>query len=203
MVVSGIRVVARARLRISRDVATDSATIYTSGCTSGGCAFRNQLDDCEKYEEDAMRSALIALTLPLVLAFGVAVSAAQDAGQIKVSKGSAQIERSGKKLPANVGQVVQQGDVVVTGADGSVGITFRDSSLVSIGPDSVLAIDRFVFDSTTHQGAFDSSLKQGTLAVVSGKLAKQSPEAMKVKTPAAILGVRGTEFLVRTGPVKD
>ena len=149
-----------------------------------------------------MRSALIALTLPMVLAFSVAV-AAQEAGQIKVSKGSAQIERSGKKLPATVGQVVHQGDVVVTGADGSVGITFRDSSLLSVGPDSVLAIDRFVFDSTTHQGSFDSSLKQGTLAVVSGKLAKQSPEAMKVKTPAAILGVRGTEFLVRTGAAKD
>jgi hypothetical protein len=148
-----------------------------------------------------MKSALIALTI--VLAFGVAVAAAQEAGQIKVSKGSAQIERSGKKLPAAVGQVVQQGDVVITGADGSVGITFRDSSLLSVGPDSVLAIDRFVFDSTTHQGSFDSSLKQGTLAVVSGKLAKQSPEAMKVKTPAAILGVRGTEFLVRTGPAKD
>jgi len=139
----------------------------------------------------------------MVLALGVAVAAAQDAGQIKVSKGSAQIERAGKKLSANVGQVVQPGDVVITGSDGSVGITFRDNSLVSIGPDSVLAIDRFVFDSTTHQGAFDSSLKQGTLAVVSGKLAKQSPEAMKVKTPAAILGVRGTEFLVRTSPAKD
>jgi len=148
-----------------------------------------------------MKSALIALTM--VLAFGVAVAAAQEAGQIKVSKGSAQIERSGKKLPAAVGRVVQQGDVVITGADGSVGITFRDSSLLSVGPDSVLAIDRFVFDSTTHQGSFDSSLKQGTLAVVSGKLAKQSPEAMKVKTPAAILGVRGTEFLVRTSPAKD
>ena len=150
-----------------------------------------------------MKSGFIALMLPMVLAVGVAVAAAEDAGQIKVSTGSAQIERSGKKLPANVGQVVQQGDVVITGSDGSVGITFRDNSLVSIGPDSVLAIDRFVFDSTTHQGAFDSSLKQGTLAVVSGKLAKQSPEAMKVKTPAAILGVRGTEFLVRTGPAKD
>jgi hypothetical protein len=148
-----------------------------------------------------MKCALIALTM--VLAFGVAGAAAQEAGQIKVSKGSAQIERSGKKLPAAVGQVVQQGDVVITGADGSVGITFRDSSLLSVGPDSVLAIDRFAFDSTTHQGSFDSSLKQGTLAVVSGKLAKQSPEAMKVKTPAAILGVRGTEFLVRTGPAKD
>jgi len=150
-----------------------------------------------------MKARFIALTLPMVLALGVAVAAAQDAGQIKVSKGSAQIERAGKKLSANVGQVVQPGDVVITGSDGSVGITFRDNSLVSIGPDSVLAIDRFVFDSTTHQGAFDSSLKQGTLAVVSGKLAKQSPEAMKVKTPAAILGVRGTEFLVRTGPAKD
>jgi len=139
----------------------------------------------------------------MVLALGVAVASAEDAGQIKVSKGSAQIERAGKTLPATVGQVVQQGDVVVTGADGSVGITFRDNSLVSIGPDSALGIDRFVFDSTTHQGNFDASLKQGTLAVVSGKLAKQSPEAMKVKTPAAILGVRGTEFLVRTGPAKD
>ena len=150
-----------------------------------------------------MRSTLIAVTLPILLTFGVAVAAAQDAGQIKTSKGSAQIERAGQKLPAAVGQVVQQGDVVLTGADGSVGITFRDNSLVSIGPDSVLAIDRFVFDSTTHQGNFDASLKQGTLAVVSGKLAKQSPEAMKVKTPAAILGVRGTEFLVRTGPAND
>ena len=150
-----------------------------------------------------MKSRLIALALPMVLALGVAVASAEDAGQIKVSKGSAQIERAGKTLPATVGQVVQQGDVVVTGADGSVGITFRDNSLVSIGPDSALGIDRFVFDSTTHQGNFDASLKQGTLAVVSGKLAKQSPEAMKVKTPAAILGVRGTEFLVRTGPVKD
>jgi hypothetical protein len=150
-----------------------------------------------------MKSRLIALTLPMVLAIAVAVAAAEDAGQIKVSKGSAQIERSGQKLPASVGHVVQQGDVVITGSDGSVGITFRDNSLVSIGPDSVLAIDRFVFNSTTHQGNFDSTLKQGTLAVVSGKLAKQSPEAMKVKTPAAILGVRGTEFLVRTGPAKD
>src|SRR5262249_36536539 len=106
-----------------------------------------------------MRSMLIAVTLPILLTFGVPVAAAQDAGQIKASKGAAQIERSGQKLPATVGQVVQQGDVVTTGADGSVGITFRDNSLVSIGPDSVLAIDRFVFDSRTHQGNFDASLK--------------------------------------------
>ena len=130
-------------------------------------------------------------------------AAAEEAGHIKVSKGTVQIERAGQKLPAAVGATVQAGDMVTTGSDGSVGITFLDNSLLSAGPNSVLAVDRFAFDSTTHQGSFESTLKQGTLAVVSGKLAKQSPDAMKVRTPAAVLGVRGTEFLVRTGDAKD
>ena len=128
---------------------------------------------------------------------------AQEAGHVKVTRGVVEIERAGQKAPAAIGAAVQAGDVVTTGADGSVGITFLDNSLLSAGPNSVLAIDRFAFDSTTHQGSFESSLRKGTLAVVSGKLAKQSPEAMKVKTPAAVLGVRGTEFLVRTGDPKD
>jgi hypothetical protein len=141
-------------------------------------------------------STVLALSLPGAIG-------AQEAGHIKVSRGAVQIERAGQKAPATVGAAVQTGDVVTTGADGSVGITFLDNSLLSAGPNSVLAIDRFAFDSTTHQGAFESSLRKGTLAVVSGKLAKQSPEAMKVKTPAAVLGVRGTEFLVRTGDPKN
>jgi len=136
---------------------------------------------------------LLAWTLLPITAF------ADDAGVIKVSQGAASIERSGQRLPVPVGAKVQVGDVVTTGADGSVGITFGDNSLLSIGPDSSLVIDRFSFDSTTHKGAFETSLNRGTLAAVSGKIAKQSPDAMKVRTPAAMLGVRGTEFLVRTG----
>jgi hypothetical protein len=148
--------------------------------------------------------------LLVVLTAAVAVTAAmpsslpaQEAGHIKVSRGAVQIERAGQAAPAAVGAPVRAGDVVTTGADGSVGITFLDNSLLSAGPNTVLAIDRFAFDSATHQGSFESSLRRGTLAVVSGKLARQSPEAMKVKTPAAVLGVRGTEFLVRTGDPKD
>ena len=93
---------------------------------------------------------------------------------------------------------MQAGDVVTTGVDGSVGITFLDNSLLSAGPNSVLAIERYAFNSTTHEGAFESSLRKGTLSVVSGKIAKQSSDAMKVKTPSSILGVRGTEFLVQS-----
>jgi hypothetical protein len=61
----------------------------------------------------------------------------------------------------------------------------------------VLVVDRFAFDPTTHAGAFETTLRRGTLAVVSGKIARQTPEAMKVRTPAAVLGVRGTDFLAR------
>src|SRR5215471_4741200 len=142
-----------------------------------------------------MRVALLSLAAAMLVLAGLAPAArAEEAGHVKVVKGTVQVERSGQKLPATVGAAVQSGDVVTTGADGSVGITFLDNSLLSAGPNSVLVIDRF---------AFDSTLQKGTLAVVSGKLSKASPDAMKVKTPAAVLGVRGTEFLVRTGDGKE
>jgi hypothetical protein len=142
---------------------------------------------------------LIAMCLGVALgAIAPAAPAfADDVGQIKVAKGAVHLERGGQKIPAAAGAKVRQADVIVTGPDGSVGIVFLDASLLSAGPNSALAIDRFGFDSTTNQGAFDTSLKKGTLAVVSGKIAKQSPDAMRVKTPTVILGARGTEFLVR------
>jgi hypothetical protein len=106
------------------------------------------------------------------------------------------VDRGGRALPAQVGMELLAADVVKTGADGSAGITMRDDSRLSIGPNSVLALERFDFDPTTHQGRFDSRLDRGTLAAVSGRLARQSPDAMTVRTPSAVLGVRGTEFVV-------
>ena len=150
--------------------------------------------------DSAMRPLVLGMALTgLLLSVWPGSALATDVGQIKVSKGAVHIERAGQTLSAPVGTRVREADVVVTGADGSVGITFLDASLLSAGPNSTLVIDRFAFDSTTNQGAFETSLKRGTLSAVSGKIAKQSPDAMKVKTPVAILGARGTEFLVRTG----
>ena len=133
----------------------------------------------------------------LVFCMGLATLAvAADIGQIKVAKGQVTIEREGRAVPATVGTRVQTADIVKTGADASVGITMDDDSLLSAGPNSVLSLDRYSFDPTTNQGRFDAALNKGTLAVISGRIAKQSPEAMTVRTPTAILGVRGTEFAV-------
>lgn len=140
-----------------------------------------------------MRKTLI---MAVILAFAGAAGAA-DIGLVKVAKGDVRIERAGAKLPATVGMGLITSDVIVTGADGSAGITFTDNSLVSVGPGSVFAIDKYSFDSTTHAGEFLGNLKQGRLAAVSGKMVKQSPESMKIRTPSSIMGVRGTEFVVQ------
>ena len=143
------------------------------------------------------RIARMQRALLVAFAAGVAVAAnAADIGQIKVAKGPVSIERSGQTLPGDVGARLQPADVLKTGADGSVGVTMSDNSLLSVGPNSVLALDKYEFDSTTSQGQFDASLQKGSLAVISGRMAKQSPDAMKVRTPSTILGVRGTEFVV-------
>jgi hypothetical protein len=140
---------------------------------------------------------IISRTLSAGLALCFALTAAaSDIGQIKVSKGDVSIERGGQTLQAPVGGHVQTSDVIKTGGDGSVGITMSDNSLLSAGPNSVVSLDRFAFDTATNQGQFDTSLRKGSLSVVSGRIAKQSPDAMTVRTPSAILGVRGTEFAV-------
>lgn len=120
-----------------------------------------------------------------------------DIGRIKTVTGTVHVLRAAQQLKAEVGLGLRTADVVVTEADSSVGMTFTDTSLLSLGPYSTLALDSYRFDATTHEGGFDTSLSQGTLSVKSGKLVQQAPEAMKIQTPTAILGVRGTEFVVR------
>ena len=137
------------------------------------------------------------ITLLAAAALAAMPALAQDVGLIKVASGTVQIERAGAKAKANVGDVVRARDVLHTGADGSAGITFTDNSLMSFGPNTVFAIDKYDFDSTTHAGQFDGTLRQGRLAGVSGKMVKQSPESMKIRTPSSVMGVRGTEFVVQ------
>ncbi|HEX7436047.1 MAG TPA: FecR domain-containing protein [Caldimonas sp.] len=132
----------------------------------------------------------------MLAAIGFAASARADVGQIKVATGQVSVDRKGQSLPAKVGMPLETDDVLRTGADGSVGITMRDNSLLSAGPNSILSLERFEFDPTTQQGRFDARLRRGTLAVVSGRIAKKTPQAMTVRTPSAVLGVRGTEFVV-------
>lgn len=129
-------------------------------------------------------------------AFAVAAYA-NDVGEIKTARGSVHVERGAERIAAAPGMSLRASDKLVTGADGSVGVTFLDDTMISAGPSTVLEIERYRFNSTTHDGQFDASLQKGSLAVVSGKMVKHTPGSLRVRTPSSIMGVRGTEFLVR------
>ncbi|WP_226415123.1 FecR domain-containing protein [Dechloromonas denitrificans] len=133
----------------------------------------------------------------------VSAQAAEPAGMIKTSQGPVSIERADKKLLAVVGTPLQQGDKVRTGSNGAVGFTLRDNTLLSAGPNSLIVIDRFAFDSTTLAGDMSIGIRQGTLSVVTGKMAKNKPDTVEFRTPTSVLGVRGTEFVVEVGGGRD
>ncbi|CAB3788270.1 FecR family protein [Paraburkholderia fynbosensis] len=139
----------------------------------------------------------------LILACGCAAAAnarAEDAaGVVKTVKGAVRIEHAGASAGATIGTDVYSSDRIVTGPESSVGITLRDTTLLSAGANTTLELNRFAFDNTTHAGVLDASVKRGSLAVISGKLAKANPDAVRFSTPTTTLGVRGTEFIIEVG----
>jgi hypothetical protein len=131
------------------------------------------------------------------IAFITTSSWADDnAGTIKRVSGDVQIERGVGKFKAAPGMTLLVSDKVRTGPDSAVGITLKDETLLSAGANSLLILDRFSFDQTTHAGVLQTTLKRGKLAVSTGKLSKTSPENVEFHTPDSILGVRGTEFVL-------
>jgi hypothetical protein len=144
-----------------------------------------------------MTTSLVRSLIAAAALFGVSSAHAGDPiGQIKTATGGVAVERAGASTPLAIGDRVYETDTIVT-TDGTIGITFADNSMMSLGPQSRLSLDQFAFNPTTHDGRFNASLAKGTLTVKSGQIVKQTPEAMRIKTPAALLGVRGTEFAVR------
>ena len=134
--------------------------------------------------------------LALLLTTAAPSLAQQQIGQINTATGTVSVVRGGASKPIAVGEPVYQQDVVETGANSSVGITFVDNSVFSTGPGSSLSLDQFHFDSSSFKGDMLAKLKKGTLTVVSGDIARSSPGNMKIQTPTAILGVRGTTFAI-------
>lgn len=124
------------------------------------------------------------------------VAAQEAAATLKSLRGQATIERAGNRRPAQAGETLYPKDRIVTGADGYVGVGFRDHSSLAIGPNSDVDLNKYSFNPTTQQGEQQVRVRSGSMAVISGKLAKTSPEAVKFNTATVTLGVRGTQFVI-------
>jgi outer membrane protein OmpA-like peptidoglycan-associated protein len=143
---------------------------------------------------DKAKTVIVLLIALLVVA--PALAADRPIGQIKKATGAVSVVRGSDHLSAKPGAPVYQGDVLETGPDGSVGVTLIDNSVFSIGPGSQLALPEFIFDARSSTGKMLAELRKGTLTVVSGDMTHTTPGSMSVRTPTAVLGVRGTTFAV-------
>jgi len=141
-------------------------------------------------------SQIVPAAIFAALAFS-AVSSAAEIGQIKNTTGQVFLLRNNQQQPAKPGDTVEQADIIITGANGSFGMTLIDGTRLSAGPNSRIELKQFRFNPTTQEGESLTELHRGTLTIVSGQIAKRSPGAMKVQTPTTILGVRGTRFAVK------
>jgi hypothetical protein len=142
-----------------------------------------------------MRHLVIGL-LCAVFVISIAASATADdpAGIVKTIKGTASIVHQEKMVPAAGGQKIFKGDIVKTGPDGSLGIIFEDDTLLSLGPNSEVVINEYIFAPAQGNMSIVIRMIKGTAAYLSGIIAKLSPQSVKFETPTATLGVRGTRF---------
>jgi hypothetical protein len=141
--------------------------------------------------------------LVLIMSAAGAPALAQDhtaAGRIKVASGSAFIVRDGAQIPAQVGEVVFEADGLRTGADGKVGVTLKDDTRVALGPNSELRLERFIYAPSDHGFGLILKFISGAATYVSGRIAKLAPDSIRLETPAAIVGVRGTTVAIRVQP---
>jgi len=145
-----------------------------------------------------LRWATLLITAAIALAFSPGTRA-QDApiGMIKTASGDASVTTRGTPVAARPGTPVYQGSQLRTGARSSLGVTFKDETVLSFGPDTVLTVDEYLYAPSQGKLKMGMRLSRGTMNVVSGVIAKLQPDAVSIGTPTGTIGVRGTHFLVK------
>jgi hypothetical protein len=138
---------------------------------------------------------LVFVSCAGILSFAGQVSA-YEAGIVKTVRGQVRIERDGTSLEAKVGVPVQERDRVIVQDASSVGISMSDETLLSIGRNSTMVIDKYAYDPVTREGQVATSILKGTLRFVTGLIGRAHPKAIRITTVNATIGIRGTEFIV-------
>jgi len=129
-----------------------------------------------------------------VAQLGGAVAAATVIGRVTKLSGSATVIRNGVSIQLNLGDNVNKGDVVQAGSDSTLGLTFIDGTVFGLSSNARMVLNEMVYDPNGSSNSSLLSLVQGTITFVAGETAKHGD--MRVDTPVATMGIRGTAVLV-------
>ena len=130
------------------------------------------------------------------LSYSSAFAESDFIGTIKAVQGKVFIQVGSTIFDAKLNDKLYEGYIIETEDDSSIGLVFIDGTQLSIGPDSQVIINRYLFSPKQKNYLFDVMIQNGSAIYSSGKLGELSPESIKVQTPEATIGVRGTKFLV-------
>lgn len=140
------------------------------------------------YQTPLFAQALPAAPVPSAMPAGLV-------GIVAAAKGQVQIVPSGQVgRVAGSGEPIYLGDEVRTDAKGNLQILLLDETVFTIGPNSAVVIDTFVYDPATHDGKIDARVVQGVFRFITGQIAHKKPSNVDVKLPTGSVGVRGTIF---------
>jgi hypothetical protein len=142
---------------------------------------------------------IAALVLHLAWAPDGRAQDAQPIGYVKNVTGYVALLRADRAAKLEPGTPLFREDVIESGEDGAFGITMKDDTRLSGGPNTTVRLKEFVFEPA--QGRLQSivGVLKGTLFYISGTISKLSSEAAKIETPLGLIAVRGTRFAVRIG----
>ena len=96
------------------------------------------------------------------------------------------------------GSKIFYGDTIISETQSNAEILFLDQTVLTLGEDTELTIDEFIYDPESQDGSFVSDVKSGTVKFITGQISKKNPDNLEVKIPSGTLGARGTEFIVLT-----
>ncbi len=142
-------------------------------------------------------SLSIMITALVLASHTVCLADGEYVGLVKTIAGSAVIERNGKAFKAEINMKLLKGDAVRTGPDGKIGLIFEDDTVISMGSNSKIVIEQFLFQPAEKKLSFLARILQGTVSFLSGQLTKLAPDLVHIETPQATVGMRGTHLLIK------
>lgn len=133
----------------------------------------------------------------LIFVFSVSnLFAVDKVAKIRSLNGDVNIQRGSQTILAKLGTIVMLSDIINTSKRSSVGLVFDDNTMVTLGENTIFYVSKYVYNPQKSEYAFEGEVKKGKVLYNSGKIAKIASNNVSVKTPTAIIGVKGTKFIV-------
>ena len=136
-----------------------------------------------------------SVVLVAALAFSNIAVAEDSSGMVVASRGEVIALSNGGSRELKQGGFIYVNDEILTSGRSFAVLQFTDGAKVTVRPDSTLIIEQYLYAGNDNDVA-TLNLVSGGLRVITGAMAKSNPENYKVRTPVALMGVRGTEFSI-------